>query len=136
LEALVRLTEARAKLELREVATQEDAQDVIEIMASSMVDTFSDVSAIGSCGVAGKLDGSRSAGVCMSSRKASKLFLKALKQRAKAMNRSKFAVHEMKEVMAGCGANVENFGDFLSYLNVHGIMIKKGPKIFELLEVD
>jgi DNA replicative helicase MCM subunit Mcm2 (Cdc46/Mcm family) len=29
---LIRLTEARARLELREVATKEDAGDVIEIM--------------------------------------------------------------------------------------------------------
>lgn len=32
LESLIRLTEARARLELREVATKEDAGDVIEIM--------------------------------------------------------------------------------------------------------
>ena len=32
LESLVRLTEARAKMELREEATQQDAQDIIEIM--------------------------------------------------------------------------------------------------------
>lgn len=32
LESLVRLTEARAKMELREEATEQDAQDIIEIM--------------------------------------------------------------------------------------------------------
>jgi DNA replicative helicase MCM subunit Mcm2 (Cdc46/Mcm family) len=32
LESLIRLTEARARLELRETATKEDAEDVIEIM--------------------------------------------------------------------------------------------------------
>ncbi|XP_043991966.1 DNA helicase MCM8 [Gambusia affinis] len=32
LESLIRLTEARAKLELRELATQSDAEDVVEIM--------------------------------------------------------------------------------------------------------
>ena len=32
LESLIRLTESRARLELREVATKEDAEDVIEIM--------------------------------------------------------------------------------------------------------
>lgn len=32
LESLIRLTESRARLELREVATKEDADDVIEIM--------------------------------------------------------------------------------------------------------
>ena len=38
----MRLTQARAKLELRTVATVKDAQDVIEIMKFSMIDTFSD----------------------------------------------------------------------------------------------
>lgn len=42
LESLIRLTEARARLELREEATKEDANDVIEIMKYSMVDTYSD----------------------------------------------------------------------------------------------
>lgn len=32
LESLIRLTESRARLELREVATKEDAEEVIEIM--------------------------------------------------------------------------------------------------------
>ena len=32
LESLVRLTEAKAKIELREEATQQDALDIIEIM--------------------------------------------------------------------------------------------------------
>ncbi|WAR02957.1 MCM8-like protein [Mya arenaria] len=42
LESLIRLTEARARLELREIASREDAEDVIEIMKYSMVDTYSD----------------------------------------------------------------------------------------------
>ena len=32
LESLIRLTEARAKMELREQCTRSDAQDVVEIM--------------------------------------------------------------------------------------------------------
>ena len=32
LESLIRLTEARARLELREEATKEDAEDVVEIV--------------------------------------------------------------------------------------------------------
>ena len=42
LESLIRLTEARARLSLREEATGEDAQDVVQIMKFSMNDTFSD----------------------------------------------------------------------------------------------
>ena len=42
LESLIRLTEARARVELREEATEQDAKDVIEIMKFSMFHTFSD----------------------------------------------------------------------------------------------
>ena len=42
LESLIRLTQARAKLSLRSEATAEDANEVIEIMKLSMVDTFTD----------------------------------------------------------------------------------------------
>ena len=42
LESLIRLTEARARLELREEATAADANDVIEIIKSTFVDTFTD----------------------------------------------------------------------------------------------
>ena len=40
LESLARLTQARAKAELRDECTREDALEVIEIMKSSMVDYY------------------------------------------------------------------------------------------------
>ena len=42
IESLVRLSEARARLALREEVTAEDAHDVVEIMQCSMIDTVSD----------------------------------------------------------------------------------------------
>lgn len=38
----VRLAEARARLELRESVTADDAHDVVELMKSSMMDIFTD----------------------------------------------------------------------------------------------
>ena len=62
------MTEARAKLELREEATEQDALDVVEIMKSCMVDTIADNLGI--------LDFSRShMGSGMSSRGAAKKFV-------------------------------------------------------------
>ena len=54
LESLIRLTEARAKLELREEATEADALDVVDIMRASMVDTAADPS-MGGGGANGSL---------------------------------------------------------------------------------
>ena len=56
LESMIRLTQARAKLSLRQEATGEDASEVIEIMKSSMVDTFSDD--IGSLDISMGINGS------------------------------------------------------------------------------
>ncbi|XP_018305768.1 DNA helicase MCM8 [Mycetomoellerius zeteki] len=42
LEAMIRLTEARAKLELRMEATESDALDVIDILRYAMIDTIED----------------------------------------------------------------------------------------------
>ena len=53
---MIRLTQARAKLSLRQEATGEDASEVIEIMKSSMVDTFSDE--IGSLDISLGINGS------------------------------------------------------------------------------
>ena len=53
---MIRLTQARAKLSLRQEATGEDASEVIEIMKSSMVDTFSDD--IGSLDISMGINGS------------------------------------------------------------------------------
>ncbi|CAD7699627.1 unnamed protein product [Ostreobium quekettii] len=47
LESLVRLTEARARLDLREVATEEDAQDAVEIVKEALCDKFVDESGLG-----------------------------------------------------------------------------------------
>jgi DNA helicase MCM8 len=38
----MRLTEARAKLELREECTASDALEVVQIMRASMIDTYTD----------------------------------------------------------------------------------------------
>eukprot|EP00002_Diphylleia_rotans_P024947 TRINITY_DN4927_c0_g1_i6.p1 TRINITY_DN4927_c0_g1~~TRINITY_DN4927_c0_g1_i6.p1 ORF type:complete len:712 (-),score=116.81 TRINITY_DN4927_c0_g1_i6:41-2176(-) len=42
LESLIRLAEARAKVELREIVTRDDALDVVNIMKESLIDTLSD----------------------------------------------------------------------------------------------
>lgn len=52
LESLMRLAEARAKVDLREVITQDDAHDVVELMKFSLIDTY--------CDEEGKIDIARS----------------------------------------------------------------------------
>ncbi|XP_069669025.1 DNA helicase MCM8 [Periplaneta americana] len=129
LESLIRLTEARAKLELREEATEKDAQDVVAIMKYSMADTLSD-------GFGG-LDFQRSQhGSGMSSKNQGKRFISALQRRADAQSRSVFSIEELKEVARLAQVQVSDFYGFLSTLNVQGFLLKKGSKLYQLLTVE
>ncbi|KAJ8894051.1 hypothetical protein PR048_006661 [Dryococelus australis] len=129
LESLVRLTEARAKLELREDVTERDALDVVEVMRHSLVDTLSDEF--------GRLDFQRSQhGSGNSSRGQAKRFVTFLQQHADALSRSVFSVEELKEVAQVANIHVQDFFGFLSTLNVQGFLLKKGPKLYQLLTVD
>lgn len=129
LESLIRLTEARAKLELREEATEKDAQDVIDIMKYSMVDTLSDGY--------GSVDFQRSQnGSGTSSRNQGKIFISALQRRADAQSRSVFSIQELREVAQLTRIKVSDFHSFLSTLNVQGFLLKKAPKLYQLLTVE
>jgi len=129
LESMIRLTEARAKLELREECEEQDAMDVVEIMKSSMVDTFSDQ--------IGVLDFSRSQmGSGMSSRGAGKKFIQALQRQADSLQKNVFTVDEMKTIAKMVNISVPNFMDFVFSLNNQGFLIKKSAKIYQLMTAD
>jgi len=129
LESMIRLTEARAKLELREECEEQDAMDVVEIMKSSMVDTFSDQ--------IGVLDFSRSQmGSGMSSRGAGKKFIQALQRQADRLQKNVFTVDEMKTIAKMVNISVPNFMDFVFSLNNQGFLIKKSAKIYQLMTAD
>lgn len=40
------------------------------------------------------------------------------------------------QILVGCGATVANFFDFLSMLNVQGILLKKSSKVYQFLKPD
>ena len=130
LESMVRLTEARAKLELREEVTEQDALDVVEMMKSCMVDTFSDN--------IGVLDFSRSQmGSGMSSRGAAKKFVQVLQRQAEVQQKNMFTVDEMKSLATAAKIAVSgSFADFITSLNNQGFLIKKSPKLYQLLSAD
>ncbi|CAI7745590.1 unnamed protein product [Closterium sp. NIES-54] len=73
LESLVRLAEARARVELREEVTEADAQEAVELMGECLLDKLSDE--------AGNIDAGR--GGSSSKSKESKRFLATLQRTAK-----------------------------------------------------
>ncbi|XP_066495222.1 DNA helicase MCM8 isoform X2 [Tiliqua scincoides] len=91
LESLIRLTEARSRLELREKATKEDAEDVVEIMKYSMLGTYSDEF--------GRLDFERSQhGSGMSNRSQAKRFVSVLHDIAERTYNNLFEFQQLRQI--------------------------------------
>ena len=129
LESLMRLTEARARLELREEATAQDAKDVVEIVQSTFVDTFEDD--------LGVLDFSRAInGSGVSSRSKVKVFMSAVHKLAHAQSKNLFSGQELKNLMMTVGVQVGNFYDFMQNLSTQGYFIKKANGSYQLLSAE
>uniref|UniRef100_A0A8C6UNW7 DNA helicase MCM8 n=1 Tax=Neogobius melanostomus TaxID=47308 RepID=A0A8C6UNW7_9GOBI len=128
LESLIRLTEARARLELRETANKSDADDVVEIMKHSLADTYSD-------GL-GNLDFERSQlGSGMSQRSVAKRLVHALHMHAQKTNQKEFDLQTIRSVADKLNIKVMDFEGLLSSLNEQGFLLKKGAKVYQLQTV-
>ncbi|XP_065065027.1 DNA helicase MCM8-like [Rhopilema esculentum] len=125
LESLIRLSQARAKLELREEATVKDAEDVIEIVKFCLVDIFMDD--IGTLNLERSFQGSG-----MSNRKQVKKFVTELTKVAERNRNSLFNVDQMKQIAAVLKIQTGNFQDFIEGLNAQNYIIKKGPRLYQL----
>ncbi|XP_077438575.1 DNA helicase MCM8 [Vanacampus margaritifer] len=128
LESLIRLTEARARLELSETATKSHAEDVVEIMKHSLVDTYSD-------GL-GNLDFERSQlGTGMSQRGVAKKLIGALHAHAQRTNQKQFDLQTIRSVAERLNIKVMDFEVLVSSLNEQGFLLKKGAKLYQLQTV-
>ncbi|XP_046886503.1 DNA helicase MCM8 [Hypomesus transpacificus] len=125
LESLIRLTEARARLELRETATRSDAEDVVEIMKHSLADTYADG--------AGGLDLERSQlGAGMSQRGKVKRFVTALQTHAQRCSQTLYDLQQLRSLARDLHIEVVDFEGFICALNEQGYLLKKGPKLYQL----
>lgn len=102
LESLVRLSQARAKLERREVVTVEDAEDIVDLMKESLYEVLSDEM--------GCVDFQRTSG--MSKAKQVKTFIAALTKEAERRSSALFSVRVC------IGNERQNSYDFVLKLNI------------------
>eukprot|EP00088_Acartia_fossae_P071254 TRINITY_DN9747_c0_g1_i5.p1 TRINITY_DN9747_c0_g1~~TRINITY_DN9747_c0_g1_i5.p1 ORF type:complete len:360 (-),score=68.71 TRINITY_DN9747_c0_g1_i5:7-984(-) len=129
LESMKRLTEARAKLELREEATEQDARDVVELMKLSLADTMTDEF--------GNFDLNRShMGSGMSQRNAAKRLISALQREGHRMSKNTFHLDEIRNIAKMSQIPVEKMFDLISSLNNQGFLIKKSSKIYQLMSLE
>lgn len=124
LESLVRLAEARARVELRETVTADDAQDVIEIMREGMFDRAPLSGLAGGVPVLDfrKAPGSRGGKAGEAAR-----FIAALRAMASQHNRDVFSTAELQDVVKQLQLNVRDVRAFIDQLNEAGELLKKSP---------
>ncbi|GAB4856728.1 DNA replication licensing factor mcm8 [Ancistrocladus abbreviatus] len=122
LESLVRLAEARARVDLREEITEQDARDVVEIMKESLYDKYLDEH--------GVVDFGRSGG--MSQQKEAKRFLNALNKQSELDQKDCFSISEIYSLADRIGLRVPDVDTFVDNLNSVGFLIKKGPRTYQV----
>ncbi|KAI3442971.1 DNA helicase [Psidium guajava] len=123
LESLVRLAEARARVDLREEITVQDALDVVEIMKESLYDKYMDEH--------GFVDFGRSSG--MSQQKEAKRFLSALNKQSELQQKDCFSISEIYSLADRISLRVPDIDTFVDNLNSVGYLLKKGPRTYQVL---
>ncbi len=125
LESMVRLTEAKARSELRENVTVQDALEVIEIMKFSLWATYQDDF--------GQVDFERSQnGAGMSRRGDPKRFISELTKISHQTANNRFTYDMLYSIAKDRHFEVQSFQDFIDSLNNQGYLLKKGPKVWQL----
>jgi DNA helicase MCM8 len=119
---MVRLAEARARIDMREVVTREDANDVVAIMKESLYSTVIDE--YGSIQVKGRKKGGKHA--------EAKRFLTTMSKMANAQGRKVFSVAEMYSIADDIHLQVDDMKTLIEKLNDAGELLKKGNGMYAL----
>ncbi|XP_045778501.1 DNA helicase MCM8 [Maniola jurtina] len=125
LEACIRLTQARARVDLREEATARDANDVISLVKHSLMDTFSDE--FGNIQLSRSINGSG-----VSSRNKVKKFLDVLTRRSHQLGKDVFTRQELKEIHKSAGIAGDP-NDLIEAMHVHSYLLLKGSNTYQLI---
>ncbi|KAG0214587.1 DNA replication licensing factor mcm8 [Mortierella sp. NVP41] len=129
LESLIRMAEAKARMELREVVTRRDAMDVIEIMTFSLRDTFAP--AYDHPGSQGQSQSGRGKGASM------KKYVAELQRIAFANSNNMFTHDQLYRTFQEMQLPgiTGGFQGFLDTLNHQNFLLKKGPRTYQLSTV-
>ncbi|AQK94359.1 minichromosome maintenance 8 [Zea mays] len=122
LESLVRLAEARARVDLRDEVTEEDAQDVVDIMKESLYDKYVDEH--------GFVDFTRSGG--MSQPKQAKKFLNALNKESELQQKDCFSRTELYTIADKISLQVPDLDTLVEKMNIAGYLIQKRSGMYQI----
>lgn len=121
LESLVRLSEARARAELREEVTEEDADEVIDIMKQSLYDNLANET--------GLVEISRASG--MSRSKETARLARALNAASHQRGKATMTVREITDIARSIGI-VNGVSRLIESMNYHGMLLKKPNNSYQL----
>nr|XP_050849405.1 DNA helicase MCM8-like isoform X1 [Vespula vulgaris] len=122
LEAMIRLTEARAKLELRVEATESDALEVVEILEYTMMNMFENSTL--KLPYRNKLTEGKV-----------KMFIRLLENEIKSNVQKYFSLSQLKEIAVNGGINIQDFTSFLSKLNEHGVLLQIDRNVYKFVNI-
>lgn len=139
LDSIIRLSQARAKLELRSIVTQDDAQDVVKLIQESLFEAcFQEV---GFKATLDKIAGKKKVDKgevdinnigSLSGPKQTKIFIEKLKERAAEKGDKIFSFHDLSNISRSLNMQVGDFRHYIDKLNAQNYLLMKGSKIYEL----
>ncbi|XP_050068725.1 DNA helicase MCM8-like [Anopheles maculipalpis] len=125
LEGLIRLTQARAKIDLSPEATVAHVRDVLAILRQSMLDVFSTDD--------GDLQFTRlTNGSGTSKTSLVRKFARVLSSRSAVTGSTLFTVTELKQAMVA-GGIVGNCNELIDTMNIQGFLLKKGRDCYKFI---
>ncbi|XP_053622014.1 DNA helicase MCM8 [Plodia interpunctella] len=127
LEACIRLAQARARIDLREEVTVQDANDVISLIKHSLMETFSDE--FGNIQLSRSINGSG-----ISSRNKLKKFLDALTRRSHQLGKDIFTRQEMIQIHKAAGVPGDA-NELIEAMHVHSYLLLKGSNTYQLIAI-
>ncbi|CAK9114454.1 DNA helicase MCM8 (Minichromosome maintenance 8) [Durusdinium trenchii] len=124
LESLVRLAQARAKLELRDLVTAADARDIVSMMRESLLDAYTDE--------AGIVDYQRSGGMSMN--KICKTLVGRLNKVAREKRDAHFTVEQMRSEAQQINLlhQIPDFAELVDVLNQQCYLLKRPGGVYRL----
>ncbi|KAM3967699.1 DNA helicase MCM8 [Aphomia sociella] len=127
LEACIRLSQARARVDLREEVTVQDATDVISLVKHSLMDTFSDE--FGNIQLSRSINGSGA-----SSRNKLKRFLDVLRRQTKQLGKDVFTRKELIQFHKAAGIPGDA-NDLIEAMHIHSYLLLKGSNTYQFIAI-
>lgn len=129
LESLKRLTEARAKAELRENATENDALEVIKLYQETVYDLKTQDFAVPKGGK--KFKNTSNLGE-LSIAKQQAAFVERLQEEVVNRHKEVLTFQELHEISKELGLRVGDFNLFIEKLNMANLLLKKSPGTYKI----